>query len=119
MAAGKIDIAIVGCDRVAANGDFANKTGTLSLAVNCAHFGVPFYVAAPSSTVDKSIPNGSAIVIEHRKPEEVTEYFYKDRMSPAEVKVYNPAFDVTPASLVTGYITENGVFNNKEISEFI
>lgn len=119
MAAGKIDIAIVGCDRVAANGDFANKTGTLSLAVNCAHFGVPFYVAAPSSTVDKNIPDGSAIVIEHRKPEEVTEYFYKERMSPEGVKVYNPAFDVTPASLVTGYITEKGVFDNKQISEFI
>ncbi len=119
MAAGKIDLAIVGCDRVASNGDFANKTGTLSVAVNCAYFGIPFYVAAPSSTIDKSIPDGSHITIEHRAAEEVTENFYSHRMAPLDVKVYNPAFDVTPASLVTGYITEKGVFKNTEISEFI
>lgn len=112
MSAGKIDLVIVGCDRVAANGDFANKTGTLSLAVNCRYFGVPFYVAAPLSTIDKSIPDGKSIVIEHRPADEVTDFFYSKRMAPPEVNVYNPAFDVTPASLVTGYITEKGVFTS-------
>ena len=112
MASGRIDLVIVGCDRVAANGDFANKTGTLSLAVNCRHFGVPFYVAAPLSTIDRSIPDGASIIIEHRPPEEITEFFYSERMAPPEVNVYNPAFDVTPASLVTGYITENGVITS-------
>ncbi len=112
MAKGKIDLVIVGCDRVAANGDFANKTGTLSLAVNARHFGVPFYVAAPVSTVDLSVPDGSGIVIEQRDPCEITELFYKERMAPEGVSVYNPAFDVTPASLVTGYITEKGVLKS-------
>ncbi len=109
MAKGKIDLVIVGCDRVAANGDFANKTGTLSLAVNAKYFGVPFYVAAPSSTVDRSISDGGAIVIEERDGTEISEKFFTAPMAPPKAKIYNPAFDVTPHDLVTGYITEKGV----------
>ncbi|MDD4125638.1 MAG: S-methyl-5-thioribose-1-phosphate isomerase [Eubacteriales bacterium] len=112
MAKGKIDLVIVGCDRVAANGDFANKTGTLSLAVNARHFGVPFYVAVPSSTVDLSALTGDDIVIEERDGAEITEKFFKNPIAPESVKTYNPAFDVTPGSLVTGYITEKGVFKS-------
>ena len=108
MAKGKIDLAVVGCDRMAANGDFANKIGTYSVAVNAHFHGVPFYVALPCSTIDLSIPDGSGIPIEERDPSEVRT-LYGVQTAPAEVAVYNPAFDVTPHSLVTGIITEKGV----------
>ena len=108
MAKGKIDLAVVGCDRMAANGDFANKIGTYSVAVNARHHGVPFYVALPCSTIDLSIPDGSGIPIEERDKSEVRT-LYGVQTAPAAVEVYNPAFDVTPHSLVTGIITEKGV----------
>ena len=108
MAKGKIDMVVVGCDRMAANGDFANKIGTYSVAVNAHFHGVPFYVALPCSTIDLSIPDGSGIPIEERDKDEVRT-LYGVQTAPAEVDVYNPAFDVTPHSLVTGIITEKGV----------
>ena len=104
----KIDCVIVGADRVASNGDVANKIGTYNLAV-LAHFHkIPFYVAAPSSSFDLAISDGDKIKIEERSPEEVTDSFGK-RTAPKETKVYSPAFDVTPVELVTAYITEKGV----------
>ena len=108
MAKGKIDMVVVGCDRMAANGDFANKIGTYSVAVNAHHHGVPFYVALPCSTIDLTIPDGSGIPIEERDKNEVRT-LYGVQTAPATVEVYNPAFDVTPHSLVTGIITEKGV----------
>ena len=108
MAKGQIDLAVVGCDRMAANGDFANKIGTYSVAVNAHFHGVPLYVALPCSTIDLSIPDGSGIPIEERDSNEVRT-LYGVQTAPAEVEVYNPAFDVTPHSLVTGIITEKGV----------
>jgi len=108
MAQGKVDVVIVGADRIAANGDVANKIGTYALAVLAARHAIPFYVAAPLSTVDRSIPDGSGIPIEERDPSEVTG-FRGERWAPEGVAVVNPAFDVTPASLVTALITERGV----------
>lgn len=109
MQAGKVDIIFVGCDRVAANGDFANKIGTSGLAILAKHYGIPFYVCAPSSTIDMHTPSGDRIPIEMRDPDEVTEMWYKDRMAPEGISVYNPAFDVTDHSLITGMITEKGL----------
>ena len=100
---------IVGCDRVARNYDFANKTGTLSLAVNAKYFGVPFYVAAPSPTFDDCCATGADIVIEQRPGGEVTEQFFSSRKAPEGIGVYNPAFDVIPHTLVSAFITEKGV----------
>ena len=108
MAQGKIDAVVVGTDRTAANGDVANKIGTYTVAVLAARHGIPFYVAAPTSSIDLACPNGSKIPIEERSPDEVREVHGK-AMVPAGVKVANPAFDVTPSSLVTAIITENGV----------
>ena len=109
MASGKIDMVFVGCDRVARNGDAANKIGTSGVAILSKHYGIPFYVCAPSSTIDMRIPDGSHIPIEQRAPEEVTELWYKERMAPEGIGVYNPAFDVTDHSLITGIITEKGI----------
>lgn len=109
MKNGKIDIIFVGCDRVAANGDFANKIGTSGVAIIAKHYGIPFYVCAPSSTIDMTLESGEEIRIEQRKPEEVTEMWYEKRMAPEGVGVVNPAFDVTDHSLVTGIITEKGI----------
>lgn len=109
MRAGKIDIIFVGCDRVARNGDFANKIGTSGLAIIAKHYGIPFYVCAPSSTIDMNTPSGDEIPIEMRDPDEVTEMWYKERMAPENVNVYNPAFDVTDHSLISGMITEKGL----------
>ena len=120
MQTGAIDAVFTGCDRVAANGDSANKIGTSGVAIIAKHYGVPFYICAPSSTLDMATPDGSGIVIEQRPPEEVTEMWYTERMAPAEAGVYNPAFDVTPAALITGIITEDGVFKPGElISRYI
>jgi len=110
MAAGKIDLVIVGTDRVAANGDVANKIGTLGVAILAKHFGIPFYVACPSSTFDPYTAKGEDIVIEQRGADEVT-FFGEKRTAPEDIKVENPAFDVTPNDLVTGIITERGIFN--------
>jgi methylthioribose-1-phosphate isomerase len=103
MATKGVDLVIVGTDRVTANGDVVNKIGTLNLAVLCQHFGVPFYVACPSSTFDAHTASGDQVVIEERAPDEIRQ------QHAAQVKVYNPAFDVTPNSLVTGIITEHGI----------
>jgi len=105
---GRIDMVITGADRIAANGDAANKIGTYPLAILARHHGVPFYVAAPSSTFDLSIPDGSHIPIEQRAAEEITEPF-GHRAAPPRVKTYSPAFDVTPNSLITAIITERGL----------
>ncbi|MDD2557913.1 MAG: S-methyl-5-thioribose-1-phosphate isomerase [Desulfuromonas sp.] len=105
---GRIDAIIVGADRVAANGDAANKIGTYSLAVLAKAHNVPFYIAAPISTIDYSIPDGSKIPIEERDPTEVTHCGGR-RIAPLGVDVYNPSFDVTPAALITAIITECGV----------
>lgn len=109
MREGKINAVFVGCDRVAANGDAANKIGTSGVAIIAKHYGVPFYVCAPSSTIDFNIKTGDDIVIEQRKPEEVTEMWYKERMAPNDIKVYNPAFDVTDNELITAIVTEKGI----------
>jgi methylthioribose-1-phosphate isomerase len=108
MSRGEIDVVIVGADRVAANGDVANKIGTYMLAVLAHRHRLPFYVACPLSTLDRSIPDGSHIPIEERDPGEVTGYGDMT-WAPPGVQVHNPAFDVTPAELVTGLITEGGV----------
>ena len=109
MQSGRINIVFVGCDRVARNGDSANKIGTSGVAILARHYGIPFYICAPSSTIDLSIADGSGIPIEERPAEEVTEMWYRERMAPEGVKVYNPAFDVTDHSLITGIITERGL----------
>jgi len=108
MAQRKVDLVIVGADRIAANGDTANKIGTYSVATLAAAHGIPFYVAAPSSTFDLSLADGSAIPIEERRPEEITRGF-GPLTAPADVAVYNPAFDVTPASLIRGIVTDRGL----------
>jgi methylthioribose-1-phosphate isomerase len=108
MRAGGVDVVIVGADRIAANGDVANKIGTYPLALAARHHDVPFYVAAPWSTVDPATATGDAIVIEHRAPDELGRGFDAP-VAPRGVAVYNPAFDVTPAELVTAFITDRGV----------
>jgi methylthioribose-1-phosphate isomerase len=108
MARGAIDCVVVGADRVAANGDVANKIGTYMHAVVAKRHGIPFYVAAPTTTVDLACPDGSRIPIEERSPDEVT-HLGGQQIAPAGVKVANPAFDVTPAALVTAIVTEMGV----------
>jgi len=108
MRAGRIQMVITGADRIAANGDAANKIGTYGVAVLAKHHGIPFYVAAPSSTFDMSLPSGDLIPIEQRDPSEIT-HGYGKATAPADVQTYNPAFDVTPAELITALITEKGV----------
>jgi len=110
-----IDLAIVGADRIAKNGDVANKIGTYSLAVLCKEHGIPFYVAAPLSTIDFTMESGYQIPIEERDRREVTHIFGKVQIAPDGVNVANPAFDVTPARYVTAIITEKGAFHPKDI----
>ena len=111
MADGLVDVVVVGADRIAANGDVANKIGTYPLAVLAHHHGVPFYVAAPRSTFDPDCPDGAAIQVGLREADEVS-VIGGTRLAPAGVAVENRAFDVTPAALVTGYITEDGVHDH-------
>jgi methylthioribose-1-phosphate isomerase len=108
MSRGEVDVVIVGADRIAANGDVANKIGTYSLAVLARENGIPFYVAAPVSTFDLSIPSGAHIPIEERGPDEVTHHGGR-RLAAAGVSVRNPAFDVTPSRYVTAIVCEAGV----------
>ena len=110
MARGKIQAVLVGCDRIAANGDAANKIGTSGAAILARHYGVPFYVLGPSSTVDAACPTGKDIVIEERPGSEIGEKFFAVPQAPAGVRCWNPAFDVTPGELITAIITEKGIF---------
>jgi methylthioribose-1-phosphate isomerase len=110
MKEGRVQAVITGADRIAANGDAANKIGTYSVAVLARHHHIPFYVAAPSSTFDFSLPDGTGIPIEQRRPEEITRPWGQQTV-PEGVAVYNPAFDVTPAGLITAIITERGVIH--------
>jgi len=112
MSQGRIDAVMVGCDRVAANGDVANKIGTGGLAILARYYGIPFYVLGPSSTIDLNCPTGRDIIIEERPACEVTDMHYLQPRAPLGVKVYNPAFDITPAALVTALVTDKGVFRN-------
>ena len=109
MAKGRIQAVITGCDRVAANGDTANKIGTLQVAILARYYHIPFYIAAPTSSIDPLCPGGKNIIIEERAAAEVSHYWYAKPMAPAGVKIFNPAFDVTPAHLITAFITENGI----------
>jgi len=111
MKQGKVDCALVGADRIAANGDTANKIGTYSVAVLAKEHGIPFYVAAPASTFDLSLDSGDLIPIEERGSEEITEGFGK-RMAPEGVKTFSPAFDVTPAKYIAAIITEKGIIRS-------
>ena len=116
MQKGLIHVCVVGADRIAANGDVANKIGTYSVAVLAKAHGIPFYVAAPYSTIDLNTKSGDDIPIEQRNPTEVTTVHGGDPIAPAGVDVLNPAFDVTPAALITGIITERGVFKPSEVA---
>ena len=109
MKNGWINAVLVGCDRVAANGDACNKIGTSGLAILAKHYGIPFYVLAPTSTIDMSIKNGSEIIIEQRPKNEITDMWFKQSIAPEKTKVYNPAFDVSDNELITAIITEYGI----------
>ena len=131
MKNGWVDAVFVGCDRVAANGDAANKIGTSVVAAVAKYYDVPVYICAPTWTIDMNTPTGADIKIEQRPAEEVTEMWYKERMAPEGVKVFNPAFDVTDHELIAGIVTEYGVarapyteilkeiFSSKAKSKFI
>jgi len=114
MASGDVDLVVVGADRIAANGDVANKIGTYGVAVLAHHHGIPFYVAAPTSTIDPATPDGASIVVEERDPDEVLE-LAGVRIAPMGVVALNRAFDVTPSALVAGYITERGVLSAADL----
>jgi methylthioribose-1-phosphate isomerase len=116
MQRGMIDLVVVGADRITANGDAANKIGTYSVAICAQAHGIPFYVAAPLSTIDFNLPTGDEIPIEERNPEEIYQVG-ATCLCPQGVSFYNPAFDVTPAKLITGIITEHGVFSPGDLAE--
>lgn len=116
MRQGLIHLCVVGADRIAANGDVANKIGTYSVAVLARAHNIPFYVAAPYSTIDLRTASGSDIPIEQRRSDEVTSVFGSTTIAPPGVSVFNPAFDITPAEYITGIITERGVFKPHEIA---
>lgn len=109
MKNGWVQACFVGCDRVAANGDTANKIGTSAVAILARHYGIPFYVLGPTSTIDLSCPDGAHIPIEERPGEEIREKWYCQSMAPAGVKCFNPAFDVTDHTLITAIVTERGI----------
>ena len=110
MKENRVKACFVGADRVAKNGDTANKIGTLGLAVLAKFFRVPFYVFCPTSTIDISCDDGSKIVLEERDPDETKKEYFKSPVAPEDVKCYNPSFDITPARFITAIITENGIF---------
>ncbi len=109
MKKGWIQACFVGCDRIAANGDTANKIGTSGVAILAKHYGIPVYVLGPTSTIDMSCPDGDGIDIELRDPDEIKTLYYQQPMAPRDVKCYNPAFDVTDHSLITAIVTEKGI----------
>jgi methylthioribose-1-phosphate isomerase len=115
MQQGKVSAVITGADRIAANGDAANKIGTLGLSILARHYKVPFYIAAPSSTFDSAIATGSQIPIEQRSAKEITSV-RDTAIAPEGISVYNPAFDVTPAAHITAFVTENGILNPHGLS---
>ncbi|MEE8494817.1 MAG: S-methyl-5-thioribose-1-phosphate isomerase [Nitrospirales bacterium] len=117
MRQGRVQLCVVGADRIAANGDVANKIGTYSVAVLAKAHGIPFYVAAPHSTIDLSTPSGDQIPIEQRASDEVTSVFGSPPIAPAGVEVLNPAFDITPADYITAIITDRGIFKPSQIAE--
>lgn len=114
-----VDAVLVGCDRVALNGDAANKIGTSGVAILAKHYGIPFYICMPFSTFDKNIPTGDDIVIEMRNGAEIGEMWYEKTMIPQNAKTLNPAFDVTDHSLITAFITEKGIITPEQIKELI
>lgn len=118
MKNGLVDAVLVGCDRVALNGDTANKIGTSGVAILAKHYNIPFYVCMPFSTFDKNIKTGDDIVIEMRDGSEIGEMWYEKSMLPQNAKTLNPAFDVTDHSLITAFITEKGVFTSDEIKKY-
>ena len=109
MASGRVQAVLVGADRIAANGDTANKIGTFGVAVLAHHFGIPVYVLAPTSTIDLTCETGASIPVEQRSPEEIRSLWYAEPMAPADVLCENPAFDVTPHDLITAIVTERGI----------
>lgn len=109
MKKGLVQVCLVGCDRIAANGDAANKIGTSGVAILAKYYGIPFYVLGPGSTIDFQCKTGDDIVIEERNPEEIKSKFYEKPMALSSVKCFNPAFDVTDHSLITAIITERGI----------
>jgi len=117
LATGRVHAAIVGCDRVAANGDTANKIGTYQLAVVCAHHNIPLFVAMPTSTLDTRCETGKDIPVEHRDPSEVSD-FRGTPIAPDGICVWNPSFDITPAHLIAGWVTENGMWSPPGRSPF-
>jgi len=122
MKQGKIDAVLVGCDRMAANGDAANKIGTAGVAILAKEFGIPFYFSLTLSTIDMNTATGADIIIEERDGEEIAEKWYKERMAPEGIKIYNPAFDVTDHEYITAIITEKGVIYppfDKNIAEMM
>ena len=119
MKNGLVDAVMVGCDRVALNGDAANKIGTSGLAILAKHYNIPFYVCMPFSTFDKNIESGDDIVIEMRKGDEIGDMWYERTMIPQNAKTLNPAFDVTDHSLITAFITEKGVFTPEKIKSIL
>ncbi|XP_031501369.1 methylthioribose-1-phosphate isomerase-like isoform X4 [Nymphaea colorata] len=121
MKDGRVDAVIVGADRIAANGDTANKIGTYSIALSASFHGIPFYVAAPSTSIDLSLSSGQQIVIEERIPKELTHARggQGEQVTVSGISVWNPAFDVTPASLITGIITEKGVITKVKDGAFL
>lgn len=110
MKENKADFVVVGADRIALNGDTANKIGTLSLAILCSHYEIPFYVAAPTTTIDRKLVSGDDIIIEQRGKDEILK-INSVRIAPENYKTYSPAFDVTPSHLITGIITEDGIYS--------
>ncbi len=119
MKNGLVDAVLVGCDRVARNGDTANKIGTSGVAILAKHYNIPFYVCMPFSTFDFSVSCGNEIVIEHRNGDEIGEMWYEKRMIPEKAKTLNPAFDVTDHTLITAFVTEKGIITPDKIKKYI
>ncbi len=117
MSRGKIDIVFFGCDRIAANGDVANKVGSSMIAILAKHYGIPCYSIGPVNSIDFNTPTGRDIVIEERPSFEVTDMYFDKPVAPKGIKVYNPAFDVTPADMLTGIITEKGISKPSQLAK--
>lgn len=119
MRQGKVGVVFVGCDRVAANGDVANKIGTSGLAILAKHYNIPLYVLGPTSSIDFNCKSGNNILIEERPSYEITDMHFSKPIAPSGIKVYNPAFDITDSELITGIVTEKGIFKPNELSQLL